>query len=186
MKRPDIETIKARLNAATRGPWKSCQASECFENWPVCPSLGTDDDGANWAVSTDGIHASEMDRGDAKTDAEFIAHARQDIPDLLAYIAELEDRLAPTIKPGLTVGPTCKPSLQVDYTSETEDLTTWPQTRGAEWRQMGQLERLQKGDVRQTRSGLSYTYSRNTIGCLVGLMYSKEAWTRRPAPEAQP
>lgn len=31
--------------------------------------------------------------GATRADLEFIAHARQDIPALLSYIAELEDRL---------------------------------------------------------------------------------------------
>jgi hypothetical protein len=65
-------------------------------------------------------------------DASFCAHARQDIPDLIAYIEHLEARLEAKAQ-------TCKPLLQVaqpqpDYTSETEDLTTWtrrpPQTKG--------------------------------------------------------
>lgn len=72
-----------------------------------------------------------------------------------------------------------------DYTSETEDLITWPQTRGPKWRRMERLERLQKGDVRMTRSGYGYVFARHTIGSLVGNLDSKEAWTRRPAPEAQ-
>jgi len=84
----------------------------------------------------------------------------------------------PVVKQSLTTA-----TPEPDYTSETEDLTTWPETRGPEWREMGPLDRLQKGDIRLTRAGLGYVYSRHTIGRLVGTLDSKEAWTRRPKPQ---
>lgn len=96
---------------------------------------------------------------------------------LTAHRAQLDP--GPTIKQSLTVQSTCKPSLQVDYTSETEDLSTWPQTRGSEWRRMADGEIIQKGDACASER----FYFAGLVGqCADGF----DAWTRRPAPESQP
>lgn len=102
---------------------------------------------------------------------------------LTAHCAQLDP--GPTIKQSLTVQSTCKPSLQVDYTSETEDLTTWPQTRGPEWRRMGESETLQIGDV---FGDDDFFWVGGVAGKSVAKLFATRylAWTRRPAPEAQP
>lgn len=85
----DLEAIEARLRVCSTGPWKACKASEVFDNWPICLSVGSDEDGTEWGVSTDRVHASEMLEGGAAEDAEFIAHARQDIPALIREVRRL-------------------------------------------------------------------------------------------------
>ena len=101
---------------------------------------------------------------------------------LTAHRAQLDS--GPTIKQSLTVQSTCKPSLQVDYTSETEDLSTWPQTRGPEWRRMVYGESLANGDAVNI-GGPDAPWQ--WVDGLAGLVVvSLEVWTRRPAPEAQP
>jgi hypothetical protein len=82
----EIKAIEDRIDAASPGPWISCHADKCLDNWPICPSLGVDFDGHEYAVSTDHVHASQMGAGGAKADSEFIAHARLDVLKLLAYI----------------------------------------------------------------------------------------------------
>lgn len=91
--RIDLEAIEARVKAASPGPWITSNPENAFKNWPIgFFSLGRDEEAkpSNWAVTTDRINASRMVSGGAKEDAEFIAHARQDIPALIARIRELE------------------------------------------------------------------------------------------------
>lgn len=92
MKRPDIDAIKARESAATKGPWTSFVV----------------EDGAMLDQAQRGQVAfgSCPDGSPDLADASFCAHARQDIPDLIAYIEHLEARLEAKAQ-------TCKPLLQV-------------------------------------------------------------------------
>jgi hypothetical protein len=64
-----------------------------------------------------------------------------------------------------------------DYTSETEDLTTWPETRGPEWRRMDGKERLVIGDVVEYESIGLFQWAGGLEGDLIG---RAKAWTRRP------
>lgn len=95
---------------------------------------------------------------------------------LTAHRAQLESTA--TLKDRLTVA---KP--EPDYTSETEDLTTWPQTRGPEWRGTIDGEILNIGDVIGNDQDQWYEWAHGLIGLTVKFA---SAWTRRPAPEAQP
>jgi hypothetical protein len=77
MKRPDIEAIKARLAEASNGEW-----------------IQYDRGSALYLIQADGFEYVAQTTGkNAEADAAFIAHARQDIPALLAYVEELEARL---------------------------------------------------------------------------------------------
>jgi hypothetical protein len=77
----DLAAIKARADAATPGPWK---ARTEYPQTVTSPTYGPDSsDEDAWVISTSLTH-----RPDA--DAEFIAHARTDVPALLAHVAELE------------------------------------------------------------------------------------------------
>lgn len=84
----DLEAIEARANAATEGPWHG-EHDEfgCVQQgnygW-VAPGAGPEYD-------------VDSDRGHA--DAEFIAHARTDVPDLLAELK----RLRPVVEAALAV-----------------------------------------------------------------------------------
>lgn len=75
-----LAEIEARAEAATEGPWK------CWNGWPAkpmaCERIGPDGGG--------GLHGVPDIHGCVE-DLEFAAHARQDIPDLLAYLRELEE-----------------------------------------------------------------------------------------------
>jgi hypothetical protein len=91
----DLGPIEARCKAASPGPWITCNPESAFKNWPIgFFSLGRDEEAkpSNWAISTDHVRASEMTSGGAKADAEFIAHARQDIPALIAEVRRLRAR----------------------------------------------------------------------------------------------
>ncbi len=98
----DIEAIRARCAYATPGPWRhwwcgddhcDCHAVEV----PNSPS-GVDKMGVRSTKGFDHeqilFSGSDGEGGysNASNEAEFIAHARQDIPDLLEYIDELEAR----------------------------------------------------------------------------------------------
>lgn len=84
----------------------------------------------------------------------------------------------PALKESLTTA-----TPEPDYTSETEDLTTWPETRGKEWRIMGSREIRRKGDVQHFRNNRTFDWIDGLNGCAVG---DAEAWTRRPKPQEAP
>jgi hypothetical protein len=67
-----IDDIEAREKAASAGPWKRSR------NYL----------GGAYLVSVRSLHVTVAE-GFLKRDAEFIAHARQDIPDLLAFVHEM-------------------------------------------------------------------------------------------------
>ena len=50
--------------------------------------------GGDWHVCTDHLRGSEVISHGAKTDADFIAHARTDIPRLIAYVRKLEETIS--------------------------------------------------------------------------------------------
>lgn len=82
MKRPDIETIVARVAAATPGPWEACESVVVIANRrrrfvcdTFCDAMGERNDRAN-------------------EDAALIAAARTDVPALVDYVRHLEAELA--------------------------------------------------------------------------------------------
>jgi hypothetical protein len=79
----DLAAIAARANAATPGPW-------CTDNTEIYQGSEYRAD-AFWVGET-----CRVDGPDAPADAEFIAHARTDVPALLARVAELEAQAATT------------------------------------------------------------------------------------------
>ena len=78
MPRPDIEAIRARLEAATEGEWAPS------EHHPAYVSCGEVE-----IAKTFNDHPN----GDTGHDAAFIAGAKQDVPALLAYVEELEGEI---------------------------------------------------------------------------------------------
>ena len=81
----DLDAIRARCEAATPGPWSAYNANEGTEYLPA------------WEVANDAYHnppadedapwiAVHLETG-VRDDAEFIAAARSDVPDLLAALA---------------------------------------------------------------------------------------------------
>lgn len=81
--KPDLNAIEARANAATEGPWGTEPTRSDLAVGVVYP----DEDSVFWDVGY-GI------TGTRPADAEFIAHARKDVPALVAYARELEGQLA--------------------------------------------------------------------------------------------
>ena len=76
-----IAEIRARLEAATPGPWEAVK-------WE-------DYDHMNGYVETWDVEGPDHDGdGNGQQDAEFIAHARDDVPFLLAEIERLSTALA--------------------------------------------------------------------------------------------
>lgn len=100
MSKPNLDAIRARVEAATEGPWHIENDSEQdyevgipYSEWPSV------------LVGPENAFPSEWAKGHGETrrvqevpellpsDAEFISHARQDVPALLAYIEQLEAQL---------------------------------------------------------------------------------------------
>ena len=81
MTQDELAAIRERTKNAGTPPWRVAVDDEGGDNWLVA-AMGTSLDGKNYYVTTDHVHASEYE-GDAATDADFIAHARTDIPELL-------------------------------------------------------------------------------------------------------
>lgn len=86
MKRVDIEAIKAREKAASPGPWRRgdsmTRQSSDFNvsgsgEWPIFDS--------------DSQRIGVLDGKPIKLNAEFVAHARQDIPALIAEVEALRE-----------------------------------------------------------------------------------------------
>jgi hypothetical protein len=80
----DLDEIEARANAATPGPW---EAYFTLHGDPMVVEQGQGPFGAVTLPST-----APDDYG--KANAEFIAHAREDIPALVQRVRELEQTLA--------------------------------------------------------------------------------------------
>lgn len=76
----DLETIEARANAATRGPWRMGT-----RGWPDVVMTPY---GCLWDPYMGRINDIE--------DGDFVAHAREDVPALIAHIRDLEGRIEQT------------------------------------------------------------------------------------------
>lgn len=73
----ELQEIRERCEAATEGPWTRLDARQCCTGFCIEPVL----------------HGSDPDDSLSVADATFIAHARTDIPALLARVRELEAAL---------------------------------------------------------------------------------------------
>ncbi len=81
-----IADIAARLKEASPFPWKVASKQTFQGNWPIM-AVGNDSrDGKDYYITTDHIHGSEMVSGGARPDAEFIAHAPQDVQYLIRLV----------------------------------------------------------------------------------------------------
>lgn len=81
----DLDAIEARANAATPGPWHDDH--EQFEGKEL-PCVAVGDFG--WVCAGQNVPAYDEDSEQGKADAEFIAHARADVPALVARVRQLE------------------------------------------------------------------------------------------------
>ncbi len=87
----DLAAIEARANAATEGPWED-NGSSIDRHWsvggqPVIELLSHN----RGYESHETLEWKEADRA-------FIAHARSDVPALVARVRELEAQLADALK----------------------------------------------------------------------------------------
>jgi hypothetical protein len=82
-----IEQIKQRVEAATPGPWETNKLTH-WPSWYSVVAIGKDHghiaDVQRWRHGVAGSVAEN------EANAAFIAHARQDVPDLLAALAEAQ------------------------------------------------------------------------------------------------
>ena len=143
--RPDIESIQARADAATAGPWevvpedtwhyldKDAECNLCTKGVELLREHFYDD-GEKAHIHWDSSHCicdSEQNLVAGNFDYEeggiirhedtvFIANARQDVPALLEYIAELEAKLATFKLCEEHYGPIMPCSGEACYHIETE------------------------------------------------------------------
>lgn len=88
--KPNLPAIRARAEKATKGPWKA-ELDE--ETWGSARGAVRGPNGLDYIALLSAIcPETEGDPLDWR-DAIFIAHSRTDIPDLLAYVEELEKTL---------------------------------------------------------------------------------------------
>lgn len=84
----DLERLYLLERAATTAPWKADTVQHAGENWMIGSIINTGSgEYADHIVSTDNIRASQVDSGDAKSDAEFIAAMRNAAPKLIEAAA---------------------------------------------------------------------------------------------------
>jgi len=84
---PDrLTEIEARAEAATEGPWEVARFDyeDGAINWQVWCGAGTDNDKAH------GYNCDDLWAPNVRKTSEFIAHARTDIPYLLARLRSAE------------------------------------------------------------------------------------------------
>lgn len=88
-----LAEIEARADAATKGPWIAAAHGSGVVGWPVVASSGRSVCAINY------VHHSAIDpavpgdkafNAESKRNAAFLAHARQDIPALIAHARALE------------------------------------------------------------------------------------------------
>ncbi len=77
----ELDEIRCRCGAATPGPWKAFVEGRDHES------------GSSFIMTGEGANRGEDIElsGARPADYDFIAHARQDVPRLLAEIARLRD-----------------------------------------------------------------------------------------------
>jgi hypothetical protein len=86
----DLDAIEARANAASYGPWGiELRKEDDPTDFPFYVM------GEDWEVSVAAIFIRGTEHPQDLADAEFIAHARDDIPALVQRVRELQDALTP-------------------------------------------------------------------------------------------
>lgn len=80
-----LDQIEARINAATTGPWSHCLDE--LRNRTAVHRIGSSEVNADVAFT----YRDREGRGPGMQDAEFIAHARADVPAMLAALRAVLD-----------------------------------------------------------------------------------------------
>lgn len=102
----NLDAIEARANAATEGPWESLDRGDRLVAW-------RQRDDELGIAAFDYVVPEPMDNAD---DAEFIAHARTDVPALVAEVRRLRDIEAEAYRRALDV-------IEAEREDETVALT---------------------------------------------------------------
>ena len=74
----------------TKLPWIATTVEKTGNDWLIC-YVGNDYENMEWIITTDRIHASEMNGSDAKDDATFIVKAvnnHQKLVEALKFYAD--------------------------------------------------------------------------------------------------
>lgn len=107
----EIERGEELERKASTGPWRSNTRDTFGDDWPIGSIIdlgeAENDKGtySNYIVTTDRVRASQMG-GDAKSDAEFIAFARNHARALLSAAREVERTRLSNFDPGSSNGRT--------------------------------------------------------------------------------
>lgn len=91
-----LAQIRARADAATKGPWYLRLTDETYRDRPAHYYIASEVRGIVDVRPDDAFYVATTQRGNAqaRADAEFIAHAREDVATLLAEIERLRAALA--------------------------------------------------------------------------------------------
>ena len=104
----ELTAIKSRADAATPGPWVPFQPGDYSEWWWVwqesalpyyggvinCESHGVDASGLDYSGGIGEVQISDGQNLQRElSDATFIAHARTDVPSLVAEVERLQELL---------------------------------------------------------------------------------------------
>ena len=84
MKQEELQVIKDRYEKAASGPWEFRDDNEGTEYRPFWVVSENNADSGEWLAE---IHVG------SELDAEFIAHARQDVPALIEEVERLREAL---------------------------------------------------------------------------------------------
>lgn len=90
----NLEAIKNREILATQGPWKIVKSEETGVQIGTTWEHGQLEDCVPVVTTAHGVSGTTIYIND--NNAEFIAHARQDVPALIAEIERLQNELAKT------------------------------------------------------------------------------------------
>ena len=85
-----LNEIEARANAATEGPWTPDEYTEVDPDgfYELARVIAPDPDGDDWCA------IGVVHTGILRPDAEFIAHARTDVPTLVAALRAVLEEIA--------------------------------------------------------------------------------------------
>ena len=88
MKDEEVRSIEVRCDAATSGPWESfVEGRDHLAGDDFIRTGGLDHDSPDMYVT---LYSGAVPRPASAADLDFIAHARQDIPRLIAEIRRLQ------------------------------------------------------------------------------------------------